>query len=268
METSSQNVVDRHEAAALAARPGLQQTPVGRVGELAQRARHAWRHVAEPGAIGTTMPARSRPCNWLLMRVLNEIDYGLMLVDERAKVYYANDLALRECSTAQALRLHQGQVSPQFDGDRNGFAKALEAARLGRRSLLRLDGSAAPLLLAVVPLRSPSDKAEEVGTLLVFGKRQVCEPLSVEFFARSHQLTNAESVVLMGLCGGLRPTQIAAQSGVAISTVRTHIGSIRVKTETASIGELLQMLTVLPPIVPALNKMWWDRDQFDRVVGV
>ena len=37
-----------------------------------------------------------------------------------------------------------------------------------------------------------------------------------------------------------------------MSTVRTQITSIRMKTGARSIGELVRLVTVLPPIVPVL----------------
>ena len=58
--------------------------------------------------------------------------------------------------------------------------------------------------------------------------------------------------MLRGLAGGLRPAQIARAAGVAMSTVRTQITSIRLKTGARSIGELVRLVTVLPPIVPVL----------------
>ena len=90
-------------------------------------------------------------------------------------------------------------------------------------------------------------------TLLVLGKRQVCEQLSVQSFARSVNLTPAETRVLEQLCRGVRPTTIARQHGVAVSTVRTQIGSIRAKTGAASISELVRQVAVLPPMVNALR---------------
>jgi DNA-binding CsgD family transcriptional regulator len=90
-------------------------------------------------------------------------------------------------------------------------------------------------------------------TLLVLGKRQVCEQLSVQGFARSVSLTPAETRVLEQVCGGVRPNDIAQRAGVAVSTVRTQIGSIRAKTGAASIRELVRQVAVLPPLVGALR---------------
>ena len=87
----------------------------------------------------------------------------------------------------------------------------------------------------------------------MLGKRQVCEPLSVQGYARSMHLTPAETRVLELLCSGVRPTQIAHQQNVAVSTVRTQIGSIRNKTGAASISDLVRQVAVLPPMLNVLR---------------
>jgi DNA-binding CsgD family transcriptional regulator len=51
----------------------------------------------------------------------------------------------------------------------------------------------------------------------------------------------------------VRPTLIAQTQGVAVSTVRTQIGSIRAKTGAASISALVRQVAVLPPLVGALR---------------
>jgi DNA-binding CsgD family transcriptional regulator len=203
---------------------------------------------AHAPAHGKAEPAASH----LLMRVLDQLDYGVMLVDELAHVRFANRVALRECASTRSLRIVDGQLHAHHERDRHNLVRALAGSRTGRRSLLTF---AAPtsqeslVSLAIVPVQDSIDST----ALVVFGRRQVCEPLSVEFFAREHRLTAAETGVLRGLAGGLRPAQIAREAGVAMSTVRTQITSIRLKTGARSIGELVRLVTVLPPIVPVLN---------------
>lgn len=196
-------------------------------------------------------PAGATPA--LMMRVLDQLDYGLMVVTEYARLRFANRVALRECGAAHGMRLHDGHVQPRHERDQPAFSKALAASRHGRRSMLTVRSHDARLSIAVVPMADPPDSAAPSATLLVFGRRQVCEPLSLEFFAREHRLTAAEVGVLRGLCNGLAPAQIARECGVAMSTVRSHIGSIRLKAGARSIGELVRMVTVLPPIVTLLN---------------
>jgi len=84
-------------------------------------------------------------------------------------------------------------------------------------------------------------------------RRRLCQPLSTYGFARYHGLSSAESQVLHLLCDGLQPTEIAELHGVAITTVRTQIASIRIKTDAPTVGELIQRIARLPPICSALQ---------------
>jgi DNA-binding CsgD family transcriptional regulator len=104
--------------------------------------------------------------------------------------------------------------------------------------------------VAFVPMSSPEDGAL---AMLVIGKRHRCESLTLEFFARTHGLTAAETKVLRALCDGQRPKEVARAFSVAVSTVRSQISSIRIKTQTASIGDLLNRVAVLPPIASAMK---------------
>jgi DNA-binding CsgD family transcriptional regulator len=49
------------------------------------------------------------------------------------------------------------------------------------------------------------------------------------------------------------PSQIAKHVGVAVCTVRSQIGSIRTKTGTGSIGDLVRQVSLLPPMLSALR---------------
>ena len=61
--------------------------------------------------------------------------------------------------------------------------------------------------------------------------------------------------MLQALCDGLRPKDAARQFGVAVSTIRTQISSIRTKTQTASIRDLVFRVTTLPPITLAMKTL-------------
>jgi len=50
----------------------------------------------------------------------------------------------------------------------------------------------------------------------------------------------------------VQPSDIAEKLGVALSTVRTHIGTIRAKTGASSVKELLHRVAQLPPMRHAL----------------
>ena len=99
----------------------------------------------------------------------------------------------------------------------------------------------------------PDSGGHDAATLLLLGKTSVCESLSADSFASCHGLTPAEKTVLTALANGQCPTAIARQHGVAISTVRTQIASIRVKTGATSIRDLVESIARLPPLVGVLR---------------
>ena len=92
-----------------------------------------------------------------------------------------------------------------------------------------------------------------LAVLLVLGKRQVCGQLAVQWFARVHGLTPAETRVLESLCNGLEPREVAQLNHVGLATVRTQIGSIRAKTGADSIRSLVGQVAKLPPMVSSLR---------------
>ena len=105
--------------------------------------------------------------------------------------------------------------------------------------------------LALIPIGASLGAGQPL-VAAVFGRR-LCEPMSMEWFARSHGLTPAESGVLQLLCNGLDPRAIAAANKVRMATVRTQLICIRDKTGAGSIRALLQRLATLPPMVSSLR---------------
>jgi DNA-binding CsgD family transcriptional regulator len=188
--------------------------------------------------------------------MLDEIDYGMLLVTGDGQVLYLNHTARLELDSdhplqlmGHSLRAHRPQdVAPLYD--------ALASAQRGLRRLLTLGEGETRTSVSVVPL--PPGRGQRLddhapATLLVLGKREVCASLSVQGYARSMNLTPAETRVLERLCAGVRPSAIAVEQAVAVSTIRTQIGSIRAKTGASSISELVRQVAVLPPVVGALR---------------
>ncbi len=215
---------------------------------------------AAPATAAAQEPLASEPTPAVLSaclnRMLDEIDYGMLLVRADAQVLYANHAARHELDGEHPLQMADRQLRTQRSQDGPPLQEALACAQRGLRRLVTLGVGAQRVSVSVVPLpESAAERAQGKGplTLLVLGKRQVCEQLSVHGFARSLNLTPAETRVLELLCAGVRPTAIALQQNVAVSTVRTQIGSIRAKTGASSISELVRQVAVLPPLVGALR---------------
>jgi DNA-binding CsgD family transcriptional regulator len=200
---------------------------------------------AGPDALDRGMP-------WLA-DVLDEIDYGLVLLDADGHVVHLNQAARVELDSTHPLQLQGREIRARRTQDDPALADAIDAARRGLRRMLALGDPKHVANVAVVPLAGPCGAGTGTATLLILSKREVCEALSVEGFARCHRLTGAETRVLIELCRGAPPGEIASGLGVAVSTVRTQIGNLRLKTGAASIRALVRQVAVLPPLVSVLR---------------
>lgn len=209
----------------------------------------------------------------LLRLTLNQVDYGLVVVDVDSRVVqYANALgrdalegvtdSLGKKRYNTGLCLVQGRVVACRPADTEPLHRALERTRIGVRELLSQGVGKGTCVVAVVPLSAPKDKLAAVAAsnaeppchaLLVFAKQQLCDSSTMALFARDRGLTNAEGQVLAQVCRGLRPEAIARHHGVQISTVRTQLRNIRLKTCCETIGEVVQKVSVLPPIARHLS---------------
>lgn len=177
--------------------------------------------------------------------MLDELDSGMVLLDERAQVLFANHAARAECEAGHPLQLLRGKLHARRPEHPALLQQALAGARQGRRKLLALGEAGQPVDVAVIPLDGAGSRA----SLLLMGKRQVCAPLSVQGFADCHALTQAETRVLQQLGQGRQPREVALVHGVSPATVHSQIRSIRAKTGARSIDGLLRQESILPPMV-------------------
>jgi DNA-binding CsgD family transcriptional regulator len=186
-----------------------------------------------------------------LTRAMDEIDYGVLLLVDASLVLYLNHAARAELDGEHPLQLLGKELRARDAQDVTRLHEALAGATRGLRKLVTLGQRGNGVSIAVVPLGHLADGSK--ATLLMLGKQRVCEQLSVQWFARSHALTPAETRVLEALCGGMRPREIAEEFNVGMATVRTQIGNILAKVGADSIRELLRLMAVLPPMLNSLR---------------
>lgn len=188
----------------------------------------------------------------VLLRLLDEIDYGMILLGPDGQIQHANHLARHELATGQVIRNEQDQlVAANVHQTQTIQAVAARAAQ-GHRSIIELGGDKHSIAVAFVPLGNPyEDDMQSV--LVLFGKRHLCEAVTMSFFARAYGLTPTEEMVLKALCNGMAVDDIARSHGVAQSTVRTQVRVLRAKTSCTSIRELIRKVSTLPPVVPAMR---------------
>ena len=188
-----------------------------------------------------------------MAQMLDTLDYGMLLLSDTGQVLNVNKAARRDMDEHHPLQLEGDQLTARRCQDAAPLREALAgAAERGLRRLLQLGDARERTSVAVVPLPALGTD-ERPGVAVLLGKRQVCEELTVDWFARSHNLTMAETAVIKGLCADLTPVQIAERQGVGLATIRTQIGSIRLKTGAGSIRALVRQVALLPPLVSALQ---------------
>jgi len=187
-----------------------------------------------------------RRTDWLAA-TLDELDYGVVIVADDRRVRHLNERARAALAGTEPLQLKAGRLQCRSACDECALAAALtDAGWRARRCLLRLGDAQQATVVAVVPL--PPD-----GAAVLLPARRGGDTLAIQWFARWHGLTLAEQRVLAQLCSGAAPTDIARLHAVSISTVRTQIGRIRLKTGTASVATLLRQVWALPPFISVLR---------------
>lgn len=196
----------------------------------------------------------------LMTLLLDEIDYGLLLLAEGSRVLHANHAARASLDAEHPLQLLGHELRARLAKDVAPLHNALHAATSrGLRRLLTVGEGEQRAGISVVPLSAPGWAGEpaqpgSAATLLVLGRREVCSSLAVQGFAREYRLSPSEEQVLAALCEGLSPNEVAERHGVKIATVRTQIANLRAKTGAESIRALVKQVAVLPPLVGTLRR--------------
>lgn len=207
-----------------------------------------------PAAARSSVPPTGGqpPATEFAWRVLEEIDYGLILLSAAGVLQHANHIARRELARGRFLRPEGSGVATPTAVQTEAFRRAVGAASQGRRQMLSLRHGEDTLPVACVPLSGQAEDARPSPVLVMLARQPDTRNLALSFFARSHGLTPAEEAVLKALCDGLDVRDIATAHGVTEYTVRTQVRSLRDKTGAGSMRLLVQRVAALPPVVP----MW------------
>jgi DNA-binding CsgD family transcriptional regulator len=195
----------------------------------------------------------------LLACVLDEVDYGLLMLSADGLVVHANHAARTELASTTSLCLAGKRLVSRTAAEQRQLDTALAAARDdGLRTMLTIatnGGGQDRLGLSIVPLPAALTQAHAGHAVLIsFERSRIAETLSVDAHAREHGLTLREQQVLGALCDGLRAKEIARRLAIGEATVRTHVNNIKAKTGCASIVDIVKQVSRLPPMLAALRE--------------
>jgi DNA-binding CsgD family transcriptional regulator len=181
-----------------------------------------------------------------LLRSLDHVGRGMLLVGAAGRVLHANRLANQALADGHPLQIAQGRLGARNPDDAQRLSAALQAAmQRDMRQMLHLGPGANRVTVAVLPIDGEGGGA----ALVSLEQPRRKQDLAVQCYARQHGLTGAETAVLEALLDGLSPSAVARAKYVAVSTVRTQISQLRLKTGARSIRQLLDRVAGLPPMM-------------------
>lgn len=172
--------------------------------------------------------------------LLDGLDHPVLLLDGGGKILRGNPAAQKlPKQEPHLLRIQQGRLTGLGDRCNPGIQQALAQVRHAplvhlAMTYLRasgLTGSASARLMA-----SPN-----IGHVLIIQPGDCERPGALRAFGTLYQLTQAEQNVLSALLQDESPDAIASRLQISISTVRTHLQSLRQKTGTRRLSTLMRL---------------------------
>lgn len=171
---------------------------------------------------------------------LERLDTGVLVVDATCRIRFANAMAEALLVANTELAVVQGRLALGDPARHDALVELVRGAIATARGRPRPPGAAllvprgerAPLALEAAPL-PPSTRlfAEDAPSALVL-IRDPEAPLDVERLRALFGLTPAEGGVAAALGRGRSLAAIAAETGVGLATVRSHLKRILSKTGT------------------------------------
>lgn len=188
---------------------------------------------------------------------LDALKHGVILLNRRGHVVFANQQARRLDAARDGLSLHDDGVSAPHAAD--ALARAIhlatagdgDGARPGAHVALPRRAAPCPLSASVIPL--PADPSWHfpgvpIVLLLVVDPAQPAGA-DADTLMALFGLTAREAVLTVLLATGRRLDDAAAQLGIGHETARTHVARALDKTGTARQADLVRVaLAAAPPI--------------------
>ncbi|HKU98956.1 MAG TPA: helix-turn-helix transcriptional regulator [Vineibacter sp.] len=193
--------------------------------------------------------------------VLDHLAVGVVLLDRRAQVLYANAAARRLDSTSGAFRLRAVRI------EANGTRQAQQLNTLIRAALLGKVGGAMslprsedgrPLTVLVSSVRGlDMERFTDMGlpdaaALLFFIDPANNAKPPIAWLMNAYGLTAAEAKVALVASSGMTVPQTADHLGLSTNTVKTHLRRVFAKTGTGRQADLARLTTSIGLLTPTL----------------
>jgi DNA-binding CsgD family transcriptional regulator len=187
-------------------------------------------------------------------RVLDRLSSGVVLLDRRARILYANAAARALDTSDGPLRLRDRTVATHLSSHAQRLGSLIRAALGGvpasSMSVPRLhDGQLLTILVLSVRGQDVGRLADlrmpDAAVLLFIVDPANRAGVSPTLIMDAYGLTPAEARVALATSSGLGIPEAALQLSLSPNTIKTHLRRVFAKTGTAGQGELTRLMTSL-----------------------
>jgi DNA-binding CsgD family transcriptional regulator len=197
-------------------------------------------------------PVTQNADGWL-RRLLNEVGFGVLILDVNLEVYFCNEIARNafvEIGLQQILHF-KGSESRASNClstlPSKPFYDHAKRALQGERKLVILGEGGRQVMVALSLINLGGEHLKR-GLLVTTERKSVCKDGSLWAYGKALGLTSGELRVLGLLGTGQDPKVVAKNLQVSVTTVRSHIRSIIGKTDSSNLRDVLFKLSKLPPM--------------------
>ncbi|MEP9397771.1 helix-turn-helix transcriptional regulator [Mesorhizobium sp. KR2-14] len=182
--------------------------------------------------------------------VFDTLRAGVVLTDGKARILHANAAAEAMLRAGRPIRSTGGTIQANVASATTELHAAIDLAarneaEIGTTGLaVRLTNAGhAPVLGSVLPMRAGAARRrlEPRAVAAVFINPIGNDANGAEAMAVAFDFTRMETRVLTSLLAGRTLVQSAAELGIALTTAKTHLGNIFVKTGVSRQAELVRL---------------------------
>jgi DNA-binding CsgD family transcriptional regulator len=193
--------------------------------------------------------------------LLDKLSTAIMILTHGGKLVYSNASAGQLLSSGANIVLRGGRVQAAHLPFAKGFDEAIGRACAENDTEIGLFGNGIPLpsrqgasaVCYVLPL-GKSERRRALGpglAALFISTEKAALPPTLEALSALTGLTSQESRIALMIAGGVSPKEGAAQLGISLNTIRSHINHILQKTGTndqQAVAKLVGDLSL--PVLP------------------
>jgi DNA-binding CsgD family transcriptional regulator/PAS domain-containing protein len=229
---------------------GIYQAPPSAVGAVRLQ------ELFEPLSNAARLHAELRELGWksaAAVRALDQLARGVIITDGRGGVTEVNRAAEQILRRDDGLTVRQGKLCAERVFEHDKLARFIALAANGktvaavRQMLVGRRGGRVAYVLTVVPLGVALAAYERPLAMILVADPDARSPPESDL-AELFGLSPAESRLTVALLAGKKLREVATNSGVQITTLRTQLSSVLRKVGVSRQGELIRVLSNIPVI--------------------